>query len=122
MDGTPEDAAYDAIRASTTDVAAIARNTGLKPRNVQKVKEHLFYDAHLLDRYVRYGVPAELRRFDASLDIARAWRRLEAGIFTEADRQLLQHEMAEAWYMRRYGPSYDRAHRAAQRGFPSPME
>ena len=41
---------YAAIRASTDDVAAIAGNTGIKPSNIQKVKDHIFNNepAHLL--------------------------------------------------------------------------
>lgn len=115
------DAAYDAIRQSSGDVARISGNTGLKSWNVQKVKDHLFYEEHLLDRYTEYGIPAAMRRFDSDLAIATAWRRLEAGTFTQADMQLLRHEAAEAWYMWRHGPSYDAAHNAAQRRFPAPV-
>ena len=35
------DEAYKAIRQSTTDVETIARNTGIKPENIQKVKDHI---------------------------------------------------------------------------------
>jgi hypothetical protein len=45
---------------------------------------------------------------------------LRAGTQTPADIQLLRHETAEAWFMRRHGPSYDAAHSAAQRRFPAP--
>jgi RHS repeat-associated protein len=116
------DMAYDAIRSSTSDVALIARNTGLKPSNIQKVKDHLFYNRHLLDRYERLGVPSEFRRFDSNIDIADSWKRMEAGSHGPMDIQLLRHEIAEAWYMRRHGPSYDRAHSSAQQRFPSPFE
>lgn len=115
------DAAYEAIRRSTTDVAVIARHTGIKPVNIRKVKNHLFYAAHLLDRYVAVGVPAELRRFDSDLGIANAWKRLEQGTFMEADLQLLRHEAAEAYLMRNLqDPSYTRAHTRAQQRFPAP--
>ena len=114
------DEAYEAIHASTTDVESIARNTGIKPSNIQKVKNHLFYEEHLLDRYVDYGIPAEMKRFDSDITIANAWKRLETGSFTPKDLQLLKHEMAEAWYMRKHGPSYTNAHNAAQRRYPAP--
>lgn len=115
------DAAYEAIRQSTTDVTAMARHTGLKPANIQRVKQHLFYDVHLLDRYVEIGVPAEWRRFDSDRAIAQAWHRLTQGQGTAADRQLLRHETAEAYLMRRWqDPSYHRAHTRAQRRFPAP--
>ena len=44
------DEAYETIRQSTTDVETIARNTGIKPENIQKVKDHIFHEEHLLDR------------------------------------------------------------------------
>jgi hypothetical protein len=116
----PADAAYDAIRASTTDVEAIARNTGIKAKNIQKVKDHLFYEEHLLDRYADMGEPGVMQRFDSDAGIAAAWKRLADGNFTEADLQLLRHETAEAWYMRKNGPSYNAAHNAAQKRFPAP--
>ena len=114
------DEAYNAIRASTTDVAEIARSTGLKAENIQKVKDHLFNQQHLLDRYVKQGVPAELRRFHSDIGIAQAWERLRTGKHTAADLQLLKHETAEAWYMRKNGPGYSEAHDAAQNRFPAP--
>lgn len=115
------DEAYEAIRQSTTDVETIARNTGIKPENIQKVKDHIFHEAHLLGRYVDVGVPAEMRRFDSELGIANAWKRLEQGTFTEADRQLLRHEAAEAYLMRKWqDPSYNRAHTRTQKRFPAP--
>ena len=120
--GSGSDEAYAAIRASSSDVATIARNTDIKPTNIQKVKDHLFYNQHYLDRFEKLGVPGEMRRFDSSVDIADAWKRLETGAHTRADIQLLRHEIAEAWYMRRHGPGYNGAHNAAQRRFPSPLE
>lgn len=114
------DEAYDAIRASSTDVAEIASKTGFKPSNIQKVKDHLFIKEHLLDRYVKQGVPATIRRFDSDVGIAQAWNRLRQGTHTADDIKLLKHEIAEAWYMRRHGPSYNTAHEAASLRFPAP--
>jgi hypothetical protein len=94
---------------------------GIKPTNIQKVKQHLFYAEHLLDRYVHVGVPAEMRRFDSDLGIANAWKRLEQGNETAADRQLLRHEAAEAYLMRKWhDQSYNRAHTRVQKRFPAP--
>ena len=114
------DEAYDAIRASTTDIATIAKNTGIKAKNIQKVKQHIFHDEHLLDRYVDYGVPAEMRRFDSDIGIANAWKRLENGAHTEDDIKLLKHEIAEAWSMNKKGPSYSKAHDIADKRYPAP--
>jgi hypothetical protein len=113
------DEAYAAIRASTSDVAEIAQSTGFKPRNLQTIKDHLFYREHLLDRYVDYGIPAEMARFDSDAAIAAAWQRLRTGTHTASDIALLKHEMAESTLMRRWGdPSYTRAHNAARARYP----
>jgi len=117
-----EDDLYDEIRRDAGDVQAIARRLGWKPRNIDKVKRHLFLDEHLLDRYEPLGVPATTARFDADARIAEVWARLKAGEWTSADLQLMRHEAAEAWYMRKHGPSYRRAHEAAQRRYPAPLE
>ena len=114
------DLAYEAIRAEDTDVARIAKNTGWKRASILKIKNHLFLASHLLDRYVSHGIAAECRRFDSDLRIAATWRRLSEGAFMLGDLQLLRHEAAEAWYMRRHGPSYSMAHDAAERRFPVP--
>jgi hypothetical protein len=116
----PADALYDRIRRDETDVEEIARRVGWKPSNIAKVKHHLFHQEHWLDRYEALGVPAVQARFDREEAIARAWLRLRDGCFTAIDLQLLRHEAAESWYMRRHGPSYRRAHAAAQRRFPAP--
>lgn len=116
------DEAYDAIRASRTDVDAIARNTGYKPENVQKVKDHVFNDEHLLDRYVEQGIPATRQRFDSNIDIADSWNRLENGTHNAGDISLMKHETAEAWHMRTHNSGYSASHDAAQRRFPSGLE
>lgn len=115
--GDAADKAYDAIRASRTDVADIAARTGYKPKNIQKVKDHLFVDEHVLDRY---RGDERIGRFDSDIEIAKAWERLRAGNFTHDDIKLLKHEIAERWYMQRHGPSYNAAHEAAQGRFPAP--
>jgi hypothetical protein len=113
------DEAYGAIRASSTDVADIAKATGFKPQNIQAIKDHLFYQEHLLDKYVDLGVPAEMRLFDSDEAIAEAWQRLQSGTHTPSDIALLKHEMAESTLMRRWAdPGYTRAHSAAQARYP----
>ena len=42
------DDAYDAIRTNKHDVSNIAKNTGFKEKNIQRIKDHLFYDKHFL--------------------------------------------------------------------------
>ena len=112
------DELYDAIRASETDVSTIASNTGIKPQNIQKVKDHVFYNEHLLDRYVDYGIPAEKARFDSDLTQANAWFRLESGTHTQADINWLKHEAAERWFELKYNSGYSTAHNAAEKRWP----
>ncbi|MEK7857186.1 MAG: RHS repeat-associated core domain-containing protein [Acidobacteriota bacterium] len=121
-EGLSADDAYEAIRKSTTDVGEIAASTDLKKSNIQKIKDHLFNDGHLLDRYSDLGEPARYGRFDSDASIAQSWERLRTGNFTQADINLLKHEMAERWHMKKYGSGYNEAHKEAQRRFPSPLE
>lgn len=117
MKGDSPDELYDAIRQSITDSDEIARQTGLKPANLRTIKHHLFFALHWLDLYEEFGVPASRGRFDSSGEIANAWQRLQQGMHFDNDLRLLKHEMAEIWYMRKHGPSYRDAHRAAYRRF-----
>jgi hypothetical protein len=104
------DELYDAIRASDSDVSAIASSTGFKPGNIQKVKDHVFYNEHLLDRYVDQGIPATVGRFDSTIEQAQAWKRLESGTHTDADITWMKHETAERWYELKYDSGYSKAH------------
>jgi Fe-S cluster assembly protein SufD len=116
----PADELDESIRQDETDVEELARRTGWKPSNFAKIKQHLFVREHWLDQYEPLGVPAIRARFDSDEAIAKAGLRLRDGAFSPFDLQLLRHEAAEAWYMRRHGPSYRRAHAAAQGRFPAP--
>lgn len=118
----PADRLYEVIRRDEEDIESIAEHTGWKPSNIEKIKRHLFVRMHQLDSYENLGVPSTLARFDSDRIIASSWLRLKAGAFTPFDLQLLRHETAEAWYMRKHGPSYRGAHAAAQKRFPAPAE
>jgi hypothetical protein len=116
------DELYGEIRRDTTDIVQIARWTGCKPASIAKVKAHLFLEFHYLDSYESLGVPPTMARFDSDRHIAESWLRLKAGTFSSSDMQLLRHEAAEAWYMRKHGPSYRIAHAAAQERYPAPIQ
>lgn len=111
---------YDAIRANPNDIDAIARHTGIKPENIQKVKDHIFNNEHVLDRYVDYGIPAETKRFDSDIKIAESWRRMESGKHTQEDIQLLRHETAERWVEQKRGAGYTESHDRATEKYPAP--
>ncbi len=116
---------YDAIRASDSDVSSIASSTGFKPENIQKVKDHVFHNQHLLDRYVDQGIPATVGKFDSTIEQAQAWNRLEKGTHTDADITWLKHETAERWYEHKYNSGYNAAHERVDwrwSGFPWEVE
>lgn len=105
------DALYDTIRA-TDDVADIARHSGIPQFQVQRVKDHLFFNTHQLDDGIR--------RFDADPLIGNAWKRFQGGTHTPADIQLFQHELFEAKFEGIFRTNYRTAHDAANRaGRPS---
>jgi uncharacterized protein YukE len=107
------DDAYDRIRASDDEIAAITRTAakrGFSPEDIRMIKDHVFRDEHLLDLYS----PATTGRFDANPRMAEAWIRLTEGHPHPSDFDLLEHERFESNYMRETGdPSYKRAHTAA---------
>src|SRR5262249_4456119 len=94
------EAAYEAIRQSTTDVAAISRYTGLKADRLARIKEYLFNNPEWTG---------------ADNEIAAAWHRLRTGAGTSTDKLLLKHETAEMWLRARTEPSYLSAHTRANR-------
>ena len=92
------EAAYEAIRESSTDVAAIARYTGYKAGRLQEIKDYLFNNK-------------EWNMADP--DTAAAWHRLRTGRGTENDRLLLKHETAELWYRKNVEDDYPKGHQKA---------
>jgi len=90
----------------TTDINRIAQNTGWKPEAIEKIKNHIFYDEHMI-----YG---EKRRFDASYYIAESWQRLILGNkgIKKQDLVLLKHEYLEQ-LLERKGIPHEEAHTIA---------
>ena len=105
--------AYEQIRASETDVAGIAGNTGIPERVVRRVKNHLFLRAHRVA--VGPGKIVEMR-FTPDSRIAELWSRASAGPLETAElaefRRLLAHEYVESSLMAR-GLPYHSADPAA---------
>ena len=106
---------YDSIRESDTDICDIAENLGCKADTIKNVKDHLFSKEPLLDRFADLNpTTSKCKRFDPSLEQALAWKRLEAGIHTQADIRWIKHEYAERHYELKYNSGYDEAHQRAQ--------
>ncbi|EOF5434931.1 hypothetical protein ACK1MO_004719 [Salmonella enterica] len=98
---------YDLIRFDPNDIALIAKNTGWKESIISRVKNHLFFKDHILDR--------GLSQFDADPAIVNAWDRLKTGDYTASDINLLRHEQFESRFEGIFGTDYRVAHDAAER-------
>ena len=110
---------YDSIRECDTDICDVAENLGFKADNIKNVKDHVFYNEHDLDRYGPDEI--EHKRFDATLEQALAWKRLETGTFTQDDVTWIKHECAERHHELKYDSGYTEAHERAQsryEGYP----
>ena len=90
----------------------IASNLGFKTGNIKNVKDHIFYNEHDLDPYGLDEI--EHKGFDATLEQALAWKRMEAGTFTQDDTTWIKHECAERHHELKYGSGYSEAHERAQ--------
>lgn len=105
---------YDSIRGCDTDICDIAENLGYKAENIKKVKDHLFYQTHELDRYGALGEPSEYKKFDPDFYQALAWKRLESGTHTQDDVTWIKHECAERHHELKFNSGYSAAHERAQ--------
>jgi hypothetical protein len=90
--------AYDAIRASKTDVAAVAKNTGIPESTLERIKNHLFVDEHEIATVA--GQPPVKSRFVANQRWADLWEGAQKGTLKPAQKaelmDLLTHENVEA--------------------------
>lgn len=94
--------AYDAIRNSTDDIATISKQTGIPEWKVERIKNHVFNNEHVL----RYGTG----KFNPDIEISDAWKRLQDGNYTQSDLDLLNHEYYEHRFEEYFGTDYDVAH------------
>jgi hypothetical protein len=109
------DKIYDSIRECNADICDIVENLGFKADNIKTVKDHGFYNEHDLDLYGPDQI--EHKRFDATLQQALAWKRLETGTHTQDDVTWIKHECAERHHELKYGSVYSEAHDRAQTRF-----
>jgi len=93
---------YKEILKNPDDIKQIAKNTGLDTEDVKKVKDYLFKEKHLMP-------DGTYRQFDASEEIADAWKRLTNGKATDEDLLLFNHELTELRFVEE-GFSVDAAH------------
>ena len=98
---------YNKIRSDPTDIAQIARNTGWKESHIARVKDHVFFKEHRLDK--------GLSRFDADPSMVNAWERLKKGDYIKSDIDLLRHEYFESRFEGIFSTIYRVSHDAAER-------
>lgn len=98
---------YDNIRASTSDVQGISKNTGIAESRIQRIKDHVFNNEHIKS--------SGNGRFDPDYEIAQAWTRLQQGTYNTKDIDLLNHELFESRFEGIFKTNYETAHDAAVR-------
>lgn len=104
--------AYEEIRKKNakSDIARVAKSSGLSMEEVEKVRNHLFFNKHNLEK--------GFVRFDESAEIANAWEALEQGRPTDLDIMLIKHELEELTIMEKFGYDYNIAHLMADKKYP----
>ncbi|MEV7625519.1 hypothetical protein [Actinoplanes sp. NPDC089786] len=106
-----ENADADVIASHLQDVMRLDGSTGFSPEEIDRIRDHIFFEEHPLTDYDGGVVH---RRYDASPDMAEAWLRLRSGSAIPDDVALLEHESAEARYYDAHpGATYEQAHAAA---------
>lgn len=96
---------YGLVRSMKTDVAKIAKTTGISEKQIQSIKDYLFVHVHDLGEQ-------GIKRFDPDYMIAESWRRLIDGKPDIHDMTLLKHEILEKDLMSK-GMTQDEAHTLA---------
>jgi CRISPR/Cas system type I-B associated protein Csh2 (Cas7 group RAMP superfamily) len=99
---------YKEIRKRSSDVKAIAENTGFSVEDVKKIKEHIFLN--------KYDLGDEFpTNFDPDYDMAVSWQRLVDGkSIQEMDIVMLKHELMEHELMLEKCMDYRDAHKIAE--------
>ena len=105
------EAKYERIRLSRNDVDTVSAATDYKPSNIQKVKDHVFNNEHVLDRYASLGEEITISQFDPDLQQGLAWQRLSTGQHTQKDITWLKHELAERHHEKTYTAGYTASHK-----------
>lgn len=100
---------YEEIRKRKSDVAKIAKNVKMSTKEIEAIKQHVFFVEHELSGGVK--------RFAESYKISEAWRRLQSSDFLPEDELLLKHEYLELTLMKELGYTYEKAHEEANKKF-----
>lgn len=101
---------YEYQRNRSDDIKAIAKTTGFSEEDIKTVKNHVFYDEHIL-------YDGSRRRFMPDFDMSVAWERLENGNPEERDLLLIRHELLEAQVEKKYNLTASEAHDLSNKKF-----
>jgi hypothetical protein len=93
---------YGLVRSMTTDVIKIAKTTGYTEKEIQEIKNYIFYDKHDLGG-------TEPERFQPDYMMGESWRRLIEGKPERHDLTLINHEIMEKNLINE-GLSQEKAH------------
>ncbi len=93
---------YGLVRSMKTDVSKISKTTGISEKDVQTIKNFIFYEKHDLGG-------SELEYFEPDYMMAESWQRLIDGKPEPHDITLLKHELMEKELMSQ-GFTQEKAH------------
>ncbi|MGG6511019.1 UNVERIFIED_CONTAM: phage head morphogenesis protein [Clostridioides difficile] len=99
---------YNNIRNRKDDILKIAKNTGWSEKSIGQIKNHIFYNTHIM----RDGTRSML---DADYSMSIAWQRLINGTHEDIDIILLKHEYLESIFEKKYNISNLEAHRITEK-------
>lgn len=100
---------YEEVRMRKGDISAVAKNSGFSIDDVEKIKNHMFFN--------KYDLGDEQPScFDPDYDMAVSWQRLTEGkAIQEMDIVLLNHELMEYGLMSEKGLNYHEAHKITEK-------
>jgi len=84
---------YEEMRHRKDDVPAIAKNTGISEKDIQMIKNYIFFEEHALLEGTM--------RFYPNADMADSWQRLidNRNRIRDVDITMIKHEMLEMQYV-----------------------
>lgn len=96
------DEVYETIRNTPNDIEKIAKNADMPDWKVNRIKNHVLNNEHILDDGIR--------KFDPDVEIADSWKRLTDGNHNQNDLDLLNHEYYESRFEEFFKTDYRAAH------------
>jgi hypothetical protein len=99
---------YELFRNMSSDIEQISKHTQLPKSIIEKIKDHLFKNEHII--LERYSTVEIIKKFDPDIDIALTWERLCENTYVDSDLEFLKHEYLESLLMGKCEVEYFEAH------------